>query len=74
MSGQNFVQARIVAHQASAGEEVTANPVAAEGHMEAAPHELPLGWERRYDPKSGREYFLHRAMHKTQWERPSVTI
>ena len=64
--------APIAAHQASAREEVTLNPVAVEGHMEAAAHELPLGWERRCDPKSGREYFQHRASHKTQWERPSV--
>jgi len=31
---------------------------------------LPEGWERRYDPATGRHYFVNHVNRTTQWEDP----
>lgn len=40
-----------------------------QGAFEAA---LPLGWERRVDPQTGREYYLDHASETTSWHLPST--
>ncbi|KAK6465433.1 hypothetical protein DFJ63DRAFT_292236 [Scheffersomyces coipomensis] len=33
---------------------------------------LPLGWESAPDPTTGKTYYFHRELQKTQWDRPGA--
>ncbi|XP_054718683.1 uncharacterized protein LOC129228074 [Uloborus diversus] len=41
-------------------------------HPQPAQESLPPGWECRYDPRTGRHYFLNHLEHITTWEDPRL--
>ncbi|KAG8176052.1 hypothetical protein JTE90_006833 [Oedothorax gibbosus] len=41
-------------------------------HPQPPQEALPAGWECRYDPRTGRHYFLNHLEHITTWEDPRL--
>ncbi|GFQ80411.1 uncharacterized protein TNCT_490511 [Trichonephila clavata] len=41
-------------------------------HPQPQQEALPPGWECRYDPRTGRHYFLNHIEHITTWEDPRL--
>ncbi|CAL1269362.1 unnamed protein product [Larinioides sclopetarius] len=41
-------------------------------HPQPPQESLPPGWECRYDPRTGRHYFLNHVEHITTWEDPRL--
>lgn len=49
-------------------------PNASSELKESSEEALPAGWEVAYDPNTGNNYYFHRELSLTRWDRPTASV